>query len=456
LFRPRKAIVWIGSGIIISICVYGARQEAFFFGYADTRTIAREWICRNIPPSFAVSGSAYSADDPYAGYTGQRNAGELFVSSCLAGMPIPPNGILVKEFSMENRMPGIIRRNPSLKVFVVPGRDIKKGFKIPPFSHCPARKSGTGLVFLNGKDFGIDPLQFQINPGRQLMLVSEEGIRKIAVSLTNSFSATGVTIKLGREERKIGIAPYETRIILFEHPAREFPFTKHFYKLSIDKEEDTSQVFVKIGTDSYKIGKPYYDAGLYREAIKYFEKAKESYETAILLAECYRKTGQVEKAAELNERIGNIDDTGLSEEILRNANTVRFESTEFTAHRGQKVIDEGKSCIAISCQEREEDCIYGPYDGFPHGSFIARYKLKISDVSSDTKIKLDVAARLGDKIITETFLEPKKTEGFIGVELPFRIDTPAEILEFRIALTGKGEILLDYVEIFPDITASIN
>ncbi len=108
-------------------------------------------------------------------------------------------------------------------------------------------------------------------------------------------------------------------------------------------------------------------------------------------------------------------------------------------------------CIAINCKDGEEDCIYGPYYGFAHGNFAARFRLKISDVSDNSKIKLDVAGRLGAKVVAEKFLEPEETQGFINVELPFCIETPAEILEFRTALTGKGKIVLDYVEVFPDI-----
>ncbi len=148
--------------------------------------------------------------------------------------------------------------------------------------------------------------------------------------------------------------------------------------------------------------------------------------------------------------------TALSEKYLCDVNTIRFGSMDFTSHRGGTVVDEeGRGCHAISCEDGEEDCIYGPYLGFPRGNFIARYKLKVSDVSSSSKIELDVAARLGTKIVTETFLKPEETEGFISVELPFCIDTPAEILEFRIHLAGKGKILLDHVEVFPDIGKSI-
>ena len=79
------------------------------------------------------------------------------------------------------------------------------------------------------------------------------------------------------------------------------------------------------------------------------------------------------------------------------------------------------------------------------------FRLKISDVAGSSKIKLDVAGRLGAKVVAERFLEQEETQGFINVELPFCIETPAEILEFRVALTGKGKIVLDYVEVFPDI-----
>ena len=455
-----KIIAYVLTFTLISICSYASLKEVFFFKHPDTRTAAREWIYRNVSPSFRVSRSGYSVNDPYIEYTGEREAGEFFISSYLAGMPVPENGILVKEFSLENRIPIIIHRNPSLKVFVIPGRDIEEGFRIPLFSRSPAREVGTGFTFLNGKDFGIDPLQFQVRPGRKLILVSEEAVERIGISLTNNFGATVVKMKVGWKKKRVSLAPYETRIVLFEHPGRGFPLTKYFYKVYIDKGRDDSQVFVKIGADSYRIGKLYYETGLYGEAIEYLEKVQESYESAILLAICYHEMGQVKKAVDLAKEIEKDfgrEYTGISEKVLRDVNTIRFVSGNLTSHRGEIVTDKkasSRKCIAITCKDGEEDCIYGPYYGFPHGSFVARYRLKISDVSGSSKIKIDVAGRLGTKVVAESSLKTQETDGFMSAELPFYIDTAAEILEFRITLTGKGTIVLDYVEVFPDVGAT--
>ena len=143
--------------------------------------------------------------------------------------------------------------------------------------------------------------------------------------------------------------------------------------------------------------------------------------------------------------------TGLSGEFLRSVNTVRFEGVDFASLHGRLLADD----IRISCREGEVDCIHGPYYGFPRGKFIARYRLRISDVSGSSEIKLDVAARLGTRVIAETTLEPKETDGFIDVNLPFFVDAPAEILEFRVTLKNKGKILLDYVEVFPDLDSRL-
>ena len=421
-----KIIACVSGCILAGIFVYASLEETFFLRHADTETIAREWIYRNMSPSFRVSGSLYATVDPYDEYEGEREAGEFFVSRYPGGMPVPESGILVKEFSLENKIFSVTHRNPPIKVFVIPGEYIKEGFKIPPFPHCPARKSGTGFIFLNGRDFGIDPLEFQIRPRRKLILVSGKAVEKIAVSLTNNFAATVVKIKVGWKMRRMNLAPYETKMVLFKHPRRGFPFTKYFYKLSIDKSKDASQVFVKIGADSDRIGRLYYEAGLYEEAIEYL----------------------------IEKDLGTGELTLISEKILRDLNTTKIVSENLNSHRGGIITDReasSKKCIAITCKDGEEDCIYGPYYGFSRGSFTARYRLKISDVSSSSKIKLDVAGRLGTKVIAQTFLKPQETEGFINAELPFCIDTAAEILEFRITLTGKGTIVLDYVEVFPDV-----
>ncbi len=415
--KRRRVMICALFCIPVVMCVYASFREAFFFGHADTRRAACEWVCRNVPPSFGVSGSRYSIDDPYAGYAGERDSGQFFISSHLGGMPVPKKGILVKEFSLENAIPPVIHRNPSIKVFMIPREGIGGGFSVPPFVRCPAREPGTGLVFLNGRNFGIDPLQFQIKPGRKLVLVSEKPVEAAAVLLTNNFSPTVVGIRLGWRIKRVNLAPYQTKIVLFERPARGFPFTKYFYRLSIDKGRDSSQVFVRIAANPRGIERLYRDAGLHREA------------------------------PELIESEG-VRDIELSEEFLRSVNTVRFEGVDFASLHGCLLADD----IRISCREGEMDCIHGPYYGFPRGKFIARYRCKITGVSSGSEIKLDVAARLGTKVIAETTLKPEETEGFIDVNLPFFVDAPAEILEFRITLKGKGEILLDYVEVFPDMT----
>ncbi len=428
--RRWKIIAYALTFILVSICSYSSLEEVFFFKHADTRTAAREWIYRNVPPSFRVFGSGYSIADPYNEYKGKRESGVFFVSSYLSGMPVPKKGILVKEISLENEIPIIIHRNPSLKIFMIPGKDIKKGFKIPLFSHSAAKEQGTGIVFLNGNDFGINPLRFQVrsSKNRELILVSEKTVERIGVSLTNSFTATVVRIKVGWKKMKISLAPNETKVVLFEHPKRGFPLTKYFYKVCISKGKDDSLVFVKIGTDSYSIGRLYYEAGQLKKTVGLDKKIKRD-----LKEEEY---------------------TGISAKALRDVNAIRFASEKLTSLRGEIVIDKESSsreCIAISCNDGEKNCIYGPYYGFAYGNFVARFRLKISDVSGSSKIKLDAAGRLGTKIIAERFLDPEETQGFINVELPFCIKTPAEILEFRTALTGKGKIVLDYVEVFPDI-----
>ncbi len=364
----------------------------------------------------------------------------------------------MKEFSLENKIPTVIHRNPTLKVFVIPGRDIKKGFRIPPFAHASAKDTGTAFVFLNGVDFGVDPLQFQIKVGRKLILVGEEPVRKIAVLLTNNFSHTEVKIKIGWKIRRVKLAPYETKMAMFEDPPRGFPFTKYFYKFSIKKRWDSSQVFVRVGTDSLRIGKMYYDAGSYGKAAGYLRKAPDSYERTILLARCGRQMGQVGDEVHAGqgpggsfEGVGIEEFTGLSKTYLSEINRMRFISENFASHRGGAGVVEGKMCVAIECRDGEEDCIYGPYYGFPRGRFVARYNLKVTGISVNSKIKLDVAGRVGAKVIRETFLKPENTEGFVNVDLPFCIKTPAEILEFRITLKGRGKIFLNKVDVFPDL-----
>ncbi len=302
--RRWKIIAYALILILVSICGYSSLKEAFFFKHADTRTAAKEWIYRNVSPSFRVSRSGYSVADPYNEYRGERESGEFFISSCLGGMPIPEGGILVKEFSLEDGIPIIIHRNPSLKIFVIPGKDIKRGFRIPSFSHSVAKEPGTGFVFLNGKDFGINPLQFQVRPGRKLILVSEEAVERIGISLTNSFTATVVKMKVGWKNKRISLVPNETRVVLFEHPRRGFPLTKYFYRVCIDKGRDDSYVFVKIGTDSYSIGRLYYEAGQLKKAVELAEKIERDF--------------------------GVEEYTGVSEKVLRDVNTIRFVSNNLS------------------------------------------------------------------------------------------------------------------------------
>ncbi len=413
----RRAVIWALLCIPVALCIHTSLREAFFFSHSDTRGAACEWVRRNVPPSFRVFGSRYSIKDPYAGYFGDREDGEFFISSHLGGMPIPENGVLVKEFSLENRVPPVVHRNPSIKVFMIDGGEHpwRTPHSPPTFAHCPARKPGTGLVFLNGENFGIDPLQFQIKSERDLMLVSGKPVETIAISLTNFFLPTTVKVRIGWKAKRISLSPYQTEIILFERPMRGFPFTKYFYKLSIDKSRDDSRVFVKIGADPSRIKKLYRDADLAEPP---------------------------EPAESKNTR-----DTGPDRKFLRSVNTIRFEGADFSFFHGRRPADG----IIINCKKGEENCIYGPYYGFPYGKFIARYRLKISDVDSGSKIKLDTAARLGTRVIAESLLEAKETGKFIDVDLPFFVDTAAEILEFRTILKGKGEIFLDYVEVFPDI-----
>ncbi len=117
----RRALVWPLFCIPVALRVCASMKEVFFFGHADTRRAACEWVCRNVPPSFSIFGSGYSIDDPYTEYAGERDSGQFFISSHLGGMPVPENGILVKEFSLENAIPPVIHRNPSIKVFMIPG-----------------------------------------------------------------------------------------------------------------------------------------------------------------------------------------------------------------------------------------------------------------------------------------------------------------------------------------------
>ncbi len=425
--RCLKAAAFIVVGIIVCLCIYSSLEEAFFFKHADTRIIAHEWVCRNVLQCFKVSGSIYSIKDPYVKYKGKRDRGEFFVSSYPERMPIPKDGVQVKEFSLENKIFPVIHRNPTLRVFAIPGKDIKKGFSLPAFAHASAKEAGTGFVFLNGVDFGVDPLQFQIKRGRKLILVSWEPVREIAVLLTNNFSPTDVKIKTGWKMMRVKLAPYETKMVMFENPPRGFPFTKYFYKFSISKKWDNSQVFVRVGAGSLRIGRMYCDIGSYGKASKYLKKAH------------------------AGEDPWTEEFTGLSKKYLRGINKMSFISESFSSHRGWETKVEGKMCVATECGEGEEDCIYGPYYGFPRGKFVARYNLKITGVTGTSKIKLDVTGRLGTKIISQTFLKPEDTGGFVNVELPFCIETPAEILEFRITLKSSGKIFLNKVDVFPDI-----
>ncbi len=425
--RHLKTVIFIVAGIIVCLCIYSSLEEAFFFKHADTRIIAHEWVCRNVLQCFKVSGSIYSIKDPYVKYKGKRDGGEFFVSSYPGEIPVPKDGVQVKEFSLENKIFTVTHRNPTLRVFAIPGKDIKKGFRLPAFAHASAKEAGTGFVFLNGVDFGVDPLQFQIKPGRKLILVSWEPIREIAVLLTNNFFPTDVKIKTGWKMRRVKLAPYETKMVLLNDPPRGFPFTKYFYKLSINKGKDSSQVFVRVGTGSLRIGKMYCDIGSYGKVSKYLKKAH------------------------AGEDPGTEEFTGLSKKYLREINKMSFISENFASHRGGKGVVEGKMCVAIECGEGEEDCIYGPYYGFPRGRFVARYNLKITGVTGTSRIKLDVTGRLGTKIINQTFLKPEDTGGFVNVDLQFCIETPAEILEFRITLKGSGKIFLNKVDVFPDI-----
>lgn len=402
---------------IFSVFIYSYHSftEDYFFWHKDTRRLAEEWVGNNCPSQSNISTTGYSISNPHDKQIGPPIA-NFFVSSSLSGMPMPQGAIVIKDISLENKIPPTIHRNPDIKILAIPGKGIKKGFWIPEFGKPINKWPDPISIFLNGVEIGPskENIILKQKEKNSITYVTKNPIKEISATITSGNSKAKIKIVAGGKKKVLKLRPNETQSITFKNPRRGFPHTKYFYKIYI-KNIKANEALIQLEAKGNGLAtKRPFPAKIGSENFK-----KEFYKL-----------------------------TKINPDILKIINTQTFEAEEMIYEENDIIKSNlfSNNYALILEPEEKKNLLWGPYQFYAKGYYEASFALR---APSETSIKIEVSASAGENILAEKELTIQKTNSIKEIRLPFEIKETAGVLEFRVKVIGEKPIFIDKIDIYP-------
>ncbi len=419
--------------VLLLPSIYRVSLADYFLWQRDTRKIAEEWVKRNIPQGSKIIRESYSpgiyGKDGYevnliwslsnSSLEEYRRSGVeyLIASSIMYGRFASPRYhprrrnfyksldsecLLLKKFETK---PAFFN-NPTVKIYRIPRGEIIPDLKsanlpsLPPENIAPYQ-----VVFLPQTIYERDLQSFKVKKREDVtrVIISPRKIKEVTIFLFNDSEDNLIRISGGFKKTKIQLSPWEKKSITLK-PRISFPYFKYLYKVRIASEKGPS--FVKILAGPFE--------------------------------------------GEINE---------FDPELFRRVQTVIYESEDSRWFTGKKVFDQeasGKRAAyyGVEGEDKPAHLIYGPYKRFPQGEYEAVFRLKVGDNELDQEAALlDVCARgsvyRAKKILKATDFHEKNT--YQDFSLNFHNPGEEKNLEFRVWATGKVDLWVDKVTLYPDL-----
>ena len=264
-----SAMTTVISGLLMARTIY----NDFYFSQPDTRRLATEWVCHNLPPSFQVAAGHYSymGIPPTVAKTDKE--GVVMLSSSFRPHQAPDNYASKFTFNLhDNRLE--LFRNPEITLYVHRSPLLKPDWIHPTFQTVPYNNSG-GIVSAESPIFNRNPLQHTVTTDSplDLLISSENLITNALLVLQTADKPAKIRGHIGKQQVSISLAPNSAKAVRLEQIQREHPMilTANLYRCKLSVTDGPVMAALTLTPSAKAIALT--QAGLWKAAADAFDSA---------------------------------------------------------------------------------------------------------------------------------------------------------------------------------------
>jgi hypothetical protein len=451
-------------------------REMFFFGNADTRLMAEQWIRENVPSSFTVAGGRYTCLAPDLIRHEDSSEGDVWVRSDPRD-PRRAHYFLINRFNPEDK-PLPLFRNFATEIYVRENREIERDWQLPVFQKIPSVHQ-PDLILLESTDFFRSPKVVTVSPDQpaRKTLLAHRDVDDVWVIVRCGNMPSHVRLSVGGREKAWKLSSNQAVWADLKHVRCRLPLLRNRRAYRISATAGPGAVQVTLAVTPEEKGAALFQVGAFREALPWLVQSLErkTHPTTAAMAQiCLAMTEGRDKAAALerpstlaaylDREIASADLAvlyGISENYLKRLPYVEWAAEHLTGEGFRLVSPKESRAGMLAAEETTNDTrrIYSPLVMLEPGCYAGHLEYALTDMRRERGVvRVSVLDAAGNEVCPSRVmtLNGSAPGSFERLDIPFQKPADPISIKLRIEVANGLDVAVKGLSVGPDPVAGVS